>query len=102
MLGMLVTNIFDSKVIDNEDKHDRYPGVSPQARGGGCLIAPSFVEAGAKEIICQFSTLQETIAPSDNLKVHPPTVSVVGETILINKFLWDVRKFDSHILRSIH
>ena len=59
-------------------------------------------EAGAKEIIFQFTTLRETIAPSDNLKVHLFVVNVVGEIVLIDKFMWGVRKFDSPIFGLIH
>ena len=102
MLDMLLTNIFNSKVVYNEDKHDGSPFVPLESHCGGCFIVPSFVEVGTKEIICQFTTLRETIAPSNNLKVHPPILSVVGEIVLIDKFLWDVRKLDSHIFGSIH
>ena len=83
MLDMLIPNIFDSKVIDNADTYDWSQFMSPQARGGGCLIVPRFFEAGAKEIICQFSTLWETVATSDDFKVDPPIARVVGEIVLV-------------------
>ena len=102
MLDMLVPNIFNSKIIHDEDAHYWSPFVSPESHGGFCFIVTCFVEAGAQKIICQCSTMQEPVAPSDNLKVYPTIMSVIGEIIFIDKFLRDVSKFDSHIFRSIH
>ena len=90
MLGMLFSDIFDAKVVYNKDGHDGSPFVLPEVRGGGCFIIPSFVEVGAKEIIHQCSTLPETLSTSDNFKVDPTIVCVVGEIVLIKKTLWDI------------
>ena len=68
MLDMLFTYIFNSKITHNEDAHDRSPCVSPEAQCGGCFIVTRFVEAGVKEIICQFFTLRETVATGSILK----------------------------------
>ena len=102
MLDMLVPDIFNSKVIHDEDKQYWSPFVSPESHGGCGFIVTCFVEAGAQKIICQFSTLREHVATSENLKVYPTIVSVVGEIIFIDKFLRDVRKFDAHIFWAIH
>ena len=57
MLDMLVPDIFNSKVIHDEDEHDWSPFVSPESHGGCCFIVTCFVEAGAQKIICQFATM---------------------------------------------
>ena len=78
MLDMLFSDIFDSKVINDEDEHDWSPLVTPQSHCGRCFIVSSFVEAGAQEIICKFTTLRESIATADDLKVDPTIMYVVG------------------------
>ena len=57
---------------------------------------------GTKEIICQFYTLGETVATSIDFKADPYIACVVGEVILVDKFLWDILKLDLHIFWSIH
>ena len=78
MLDMLVPNIFNSKVINDEDEHDWSPFVAPESHGGCCFIVTGIVEAGAQDVICEFSTLRKPIAAADNLKVDPTIVNVVG------------------------
>ena len=54
MLDMLVPDIFNSKVINDEDEHDCSPFVTPESHGGCCFIVTCFAEVGAQKIICYF------------------------------------------------
>jgi hypothetical protein len=48
------------------------------------------------------STLRESIAATDDLKVDPTIMHVVGEIIFVDKFLRDVGELDSHIFGTVH
>ena len=48
---MLFTDIFNTKVVDNEAEEDRTPVVTPYARGGGTLLVTMFREAFPEEVL---------------------------------------------------
>ena len=48
---MPFADIFNTKVVDNEDEEDRTPVVTPYARGGGTLVVTMFREAFFKEVV---------------------------------------------------
>ena len=51
MLYMFISDIFNAKIFDDEDKHDWPLFVFPEAGSGSCFVVAFFVESGAKEII---------------------------------------------------
>ena len=40
VVGMAVTYVFNTKVVDNEVEEDRAPFVAPKTRSGGALVLP--------------------------------------------------------------
>ena len=52
MIQLGVTNILNCKVINNEDKHDGMPLVSPESWGGSCFIVVKFGKAALEEVVC--------------------------------------------------
>jgi hypothetical protein len=51
MIKMGIANVLNCKVIGNECKHDRVPLVTPETRGGGCLIVVKLGKAVLKEVV---------------------------------------------------
>ena len=83
MLSMFFTYILYAEVVDEEAKLDGAPFVAPKARSSGRLEVPCLVEALAKEIIGQSSTLREAVGSFDYLKIDLAVAGVVDEVILI-------------------
>ena len=47
----MITNIFYTKVINDEDKEDEAPFVAPKARGGVRVVVDRCVEAIFEELV---------------------------------------------------
>ena len=58
---MALTDIFNAKFANNEDKLDWAQLVIPEARGGCGFVVSMFFEDCVKEIIGKFSILGEAI-----------------------------------------
>ena len=43
--GVLLSNVLNAKVVNNQAKHDRAPGVSPESRCEGALLVVVNLEA---------------------------------------------------------
>jgi hypothetical protein len=50
MIQMGITKVLSRKVVNNECKHDGVPLVTPETRGGGCLIVVEFSKAVSEEV----------------------------------------------------
>ena len=98
---MVSFNISDSKVIHNKDKNDGSPFVTPEARCSGALVVAMGGESFGEEVIGQFASLFEAIDAFCDLEVNPVIEGILGEIVLINEFLWDVRYVDADIFWTI-
>ena len=101
VLRMMITNIFDTEVIDDEDELNRAPLVTPDTRSGGSLIVVMFIEAFVEEIVGKFSGLREAVDIFAYFEVNPTITNVFGEDVFINKFLGNVGEFDSDVLWAV-
>ena len=61
VVRMLLTNIFYSKIVDNECETDRPPFISPQTKCNLALMVAMGIEACFKECLGQDSTLGKPI-----------------------------------------
>ena len=102
MLSMFFTYILYAEVVDEEAKLDGAPFVAPKARSSGRLEVSRLVEALAKEIISQSSTLGEAITAFNYLEKYPPIVYVLLQVIFVNEFLGDVFEFDLDVFWALH
>jgi hypothetical protein len=91
-----ITNVLDSKVIDNECKHA--PFVAPEPGGGGCFIVVKFGKAVLEEFVGKDGCLGETLHATAHFKVDPGVVGNLVELVLVDEFLGDVYKLDADIL----
>ena len=48
---MFATDVFDAKIVDDQDELDGAPYVSPEARCGSSLVVPRRSELLAEEVV---------------------------------------------------
>ncbi len=95
---MGITNVLDSKVVNNECKHDGVPFVAAEPGGGGCNIVVKFGKAFLEEFVGKDACLGETVHATAHFKVDPGVVVNLVKLLLIDEFLGDVRKVDMNVL----
>ncbi len=61
MVGMLLPNVLDAKVIDTESEQERPPVMFPKAQCDVALLVAMLVELFFEKILCMDAQLQETI-----------------------------------------
>ena len=102
MESVALHEIFNTKVIDKEAKHNGAPLVAPQARSGGALVIAMLLETFYEENVGEVPRLWQTIDAVANIKVNPDMrVDVVLEAVFVDKFCWDVAQIDTDVLRSV-
>ncbi len=52
MIQVGIADVLDSKVVNNECKHDGAPLVMPKTRGGGCLVVVKFGKVVSEKVVC--------------------------------------------------
>ena len=65
-------------------------------------MVTGFVQAFAKNIICQFSSLCQAVVSSENFEIDPSISGVLNEVVFINELLRGVLDLDAHMLRTLH
>ena len=74
VVGMLAADVFDAKIVDDQEKLDGEPYVSPEARCGSRFVLPRLSESLAEEVVGDPSGLGQSIGASDDGEVHPDVV----------------------------
>ena len=74
VVGMLVSDVFDAKIVDDQDKLDGAPDVLTEARCGSRFMVLRRSESLAEEVVGESSGLGQSIGASDYSKVHPAMV----------------------------
>jgi hypothetical protein len=98
MIQVGITYLFKGKVINKECKHDRAPLVTPETRGGGCLVVAGFSKAVSEEVVSKDACLEGTLHAMAHFDVDPGVMSKLVELVLVNEFLGDVSKLDADVL----
>ncbi len=98
MIQVGIANVLDSKVVDDESKHDGAPFVAPEPGGGGCLIVVEFGKAVLEEFFGKDACLGETVHATAHFKVDLGVTSKLIELVLVNEFLGNVHKLDADVL----
>jgi hypothetical protein len=96
------SNIFYTKVINNEAELDGTPFMTPEARGGFCFIVSFCKKAGLEEIIGQNAGLGKAVAALANFEVDPTIAVSTRKLVFVNEFCWGVYDFDADVLRIRH
>ena len=94
---MAFAEVFDAKVINDEDKGDWAPLVSPEAWCEVALIVNVKLEPFKEKVVGKFARLFETVDSFIDLEVYPSVVCILCEIVLVDDFLGDVAEFDSDI-----
>ena len=68
---MLLANIFNAKVINDKNKLNGAPFMTPETRGGGRLVIAGFVQACAEQVVGKLASLGQAITASNNFIIHP-------------------------------
>ena len=84
---MELTNIFDSKVFNNEYKLEWGPLVAQESRGGGGFVVAMFFEARVKEIVGKFSRLGKAVDAFSDLKIDPTVTDVFSDVVFLNEIM---------------
>ncbi len=98
MIQVGIANILNGKVVNNECKNEGVPLVTPETRGGGCLVVVEFGKAVSKEFVGKDACLGETVHATANFKVDPGVTGKFVELVFVNEFLGDVSKLDADVM----
>ena len=102
MDSVALPNIFNTKVIDEQEKHNRGPLVAPQARSGGALVVTMLIETFFEDNVGQGPRLWETIDAVADLEVNPAIgMDVVHEAVFVDKLCCGVAQIDADELRFV-
>ena len=74
VVGILAPDVFDAKIVDNQEKLDGAPYVLPEARCGSRFVVPCRSESLAEKVVGKPSGLGKSIGASDDGEVHPAVV----------------------------
>jgi hypothetical protein len=102
VIEVFYSDIFYSKVINNEAELDGMPFVAPEARGGFHLVVTFNKKAGSEEIIGEDASLGQTITTLANFKVDPTIAVHTCKLVFFHEFSGDIRDFDPDVLRVGH
>ena len=98
---MLATRVLYTEIINNEDKHDWAPFVSPESWCCVTLVVPMTKQTLGEEIVGELAGLFESVHAHAEFEVDPAVVFVLHEVVLVDDFLWHDAKLDAYILWSI-
>ncbi len=102
MVSMSLSHIFNPKIVDDEDKHDRLPLVAPEARHCGTLVIPMAGKAFGEEVVGQFAGLWQAVDAFSDFEVDPVVVVYnCRKVVLISEFCRDVSQLDVGIFWSV-
>ena len=90
-----------AEVVNDENKGDGAPLVSPKAWSCVRLEITEGMEPFSEEVVGEFASLFEPIDALVNFKVNPSIMSEVREAVFVDKFGRDVANLDAHIFRSV-
>ncbi len=103
MVGVLLPNVLDAKVVDTESEQERPPAMFPKAQCDVALMAAMLVEAFFKEILYKDACLQETVHSLLYFDVDCTVVgSQVDEVVGFDKTRREVADFHVHVFWSVH
>ena len=100
-MGMLLVNIFDSKIVQYLAESDGSPFVALEARDGECVIVSCSVEACGEEIVGKLSILGKVIDTFTNFKIDPPVLCKTPEVVFVDELFRDVGEADMCIFTTI-
>ena len=89
MAGVLLADIFDSKVVNDERARDRSGFVVPKTRGEVGRFVPVLVEVFFEALVGDDAGLWETVHALADFDVDPPILNKREEIVLIDDFLGD-------------
>lgn len=82
---MVAPNVFDAKIIHDEDGHDEAaPFVVPESRRG-CTLVVAF-----SQVVRQHARLGQVIDTLSNCKVDPVVMGKSCQVVFVNEFHGDV------------
>ncbi len=103
MVGVLLPNVPDAKVVNTKCEQERPPVMLPKARCDIALMVAVLVEAFFKEILCKDACLWETIHALLYFDVDCTVVgSQVNEVVRFDKSGREVTDFHVHVFWLIN
>jgi hypothetical protein len=84
------SNIFYTKVINNEAELEGTPFVVPEAWHGGCFIDSFSDKGGTKKIIGKDTSLGKPITAPPNFKIDPAIAVTANKVVFRDEFIQDV------------
>jgi hypothetical protein len=102
MVEVFNSNVFDTKVVNDQAKLDGMPFVVPKSRHGGSFVVTFSKEVQPQKIVGKDAGLKKTATALANFKVNPTIAVSTQEVVFQDEFVWDVRNFDMDIFRIRH
>jgi hypothetical protein len=103
MVGLLLPNVLDAKVVDTESEQERPPVMFPKAWCDVVLMVAMFIEAFFEKILCKDACLRKTIHPLLYFDIDcTVVVSQVDEVVGFGEIGREFADFHVHVFRSVH
>jgi hypothetical protein len=103
MVGMLLPNVLDAKVVNTESEQERPPVIFPKAQCDVALMVALLVEAFFEEILCKDARLREAVHA---LLYFDVDCNIVGrqvvEVVGFDKIGREVVDLHAHVVRPVH
>ncbi len=82
--------VLNAEVVNNENKDDRAPLVTPEAWCDSTLVVTVLGQSCGEEVVSTFASLFEAVDAFVDFKVYPVVCDVLSKVVLIDKLLQDV------------
>ena len=103
VLGVLFTNVFDSKDIDDQREHNGTSLVLPQTGSDFALRIAMFLQTFGEEFLCDDPRLGETVHALADLAVHEFIRGCdVVQFVVLDDVDQHVREFQTHVFIPDH
>jgi len=102
MFGMFATNVFDTKIINDEAKGNRACNMAEQTRGVFCLNVTMLGKVGNKLVVGNSASLGEAIHAAADFNVDVIIVDKGRQVVVIKNGLGDIADVDPHVLIMRH
>jgi hypothetical protein len=103
MVGMLLPNVLDAKIVNTESEQERLPVMFPKAPFDIALLVAMLVESFFEEILCKDARLRETIHTLLYFDVDCTIVSSqVVEVVGFDKIGSEAADLHVHVFWLVH
>jgi hypothetical protein len=99
---MFNSDVFDTKVINDEAELEWTPFVAPKTLSGSSFVEALSNEVQLEKVIGKDASLGKSVTALANFKVDPAISVLAQEVVFLDQLIWDIRDLDVNIFRIRH